>query len=129
MGATKRYVPHPSTGRKGSRHIDAWLGTPPPGRAVEIKTGPAKSSGFLRRQVQKDIQIVKGTSQTLLEWRFFRNQKGELGPSDKLCHLLVACGIKMMVQADSSIPSGTNVPPVIVKTACGGTSPFTTCPY
>jgi hypothetical protein len=79
----------------GYRHIDnLWAD----GKiAEEVKTGLIKPSAFIRKQVQKDIYLLRSGAVEEVNWVFMESSHtGPKGPSESLAKLLRDAGINII---------------------------------
>ena len=68
------------------------------GVAAEAKTGFAKLSPFVQRQIDKDVKLLQQGRVTSLEWHFYPSSaSGTVGPSRELLDELTAKGIDYVI--------------------------------
>lgn len=66
--------------------------------AYESKVGYVTKSSFVRKQIAKDIELLKTRQLNKVEWHFFRSSKtGKCGPSKALEKYLEDNGIKVVI--------------------------------
>ncbi|MEI6728639.1 MAG: hypothetical protein WCK98_03265 [bacterium] len=64
--------------------------------AIEVKTGLARATSFIRKQVSKDVELLKRGLIKKLEWRFLKSDAtGLRGPTKDLWNLLHDSNIPM----------------------------------
>jgi hypothetical protein len=97
-GGVKRGFPPipPQRGTAGFRYIDSYNATT--GVAAEAKTGYARLSDFVQRQIDKDRQLLIQGRVTKLEWHFYPSSaSGTVGPSRELLDELRTRGIDYVI--------------------------------
>jgi len=66
--------------------------------AVEVKTGDAKLTAFIQRQIDKDVALLREGKIDAIEWRFFPSRGGgRTGPDEALVAALESAGIPYIV--------------------------------
>jgi hypothetical protein len=96
-GVKKGFPPIPSLrGTAGFRFVDSYNAAT--GVAAEAKTGFAKLSPFVQRQIDKDVTLLAQGRVTKLEWHFYPSSaSGTVGPSRELLDELTAKGIDYVI--------------------------------
>ena len=97
-GGTKRgFPPQPRQGgTRGFRYVDSF--NEATGVAAEAKTGFARLSPFVQRQIDKDVLLLTQGRVSRLEWHFYPSSASEtLGPSRELLDELTAKGIDFVI--------------------------------
>ena len=98
MGGSKRGFPPipPQRGTAGYRFVDSYNDVT--GVAAEAKTGFARLSPFVQRQIDRDVALLTQRRVTRLEWHFYPSSASEtLGPSRELLDELRNRGIDYVV--------------------------------
>lgn len=96
-GVKKGFRPIPrQPGTRGYRYVDAF--DEATGIAREAKTGFARLTPFVQRQIDKDVALLGQQRVTGLEWHFYPSSaSGTLGPSGELLEELRARGIGYVI--------------------------------
>ena len=77
--------------------MDAWVGEPH-NIAREAKTGFTRLSGFVQRQIDKDVLLRDRGVFNEVEWHFFPSARSDtLGPAKELLDELNAKGIPYVI--------------------------------
>jgi hypothetical protein len=96
-GVKRGFAPiPPQGGTRGFRYIDSF--NEATGLAAEAKTGLAKLSPFVQRQIDKDVTLLAQGRVNRLEWHFFPSSASEtVGPSRELLDELTSKGIDYVI--------------------------------
>ena len=96
-GVKQGFPPRPKQpGTRGYRHVDAF--DEATGIAHEAKTGFAKLTPFVQRQIDKDVALLAQGRVNGLEWHFYPSSASDtLGPSRQLLDDLRARGIGYVI--------------------------------
>jgi hypothetical protein len=96
-GVKKGFSPIPAQrGTAGFRYVDSYNAAT--GVAAEAKTGFARLTPFVQRQIDKDVTLLAQGRVTTLEWHFYPSSaSGTVGPSQGLLDELRAKGIDYVI--------------------------------
>jgi hypothetical protein len=96
-GAKRGFSPiPPQRGTRGFRFVDAYDDAT--GVAAEAKTGLAKLSPFVQRQIDKDVALLAQGRVTKLEWHFYPSAASDtIGPTRELLDELRNRGIDYII--------------------------------
>jgi len=96
-GVKRGFAPiPPQGGTRGFRYVDSF--NEATGVAAEAKTGFARLTPFVQRQIDKDVTLLAQGRVTRLEWHFYPSSASEtLGPSRELLDELTAKGIDFVI--------------------------------
>jgi hypothetical protein len=96
-GVKRGFAPiPPQGGTRGFRYVDSFNAAT--GVAAEAKTGFARLTPFVQRQIDKDVLLLAQGRVSRLEWHFFPSSASDtLGPSRELLDELTAKGIDFVI--------------------------------
>ena len=96
-GSKRGFSPIPKQGgTRGFRYVDSF--NEATGVAAEAKTGFARLTPFVQRQIDKDVVLLAQGRVSRLEWHFYPSSASEtLGPSRELLDELTAKGIDFVI--------------------------------
>ena len=96
-GVKRGFAPiPPQGGTRGFRYIDSY--NEATGVAAEAKTGFARLTPFVQRQIDKDVTLLAQGRVNRLEWHFYPSSASEtIGPSRELLDELTSKGIDFVI--------------------------------
>ena len=96
-GVKRGFAPiPPQGGTRGFRYVDSF--DEATGLAAEAKTGLARLTPFVQRQIDKDVTLLAQGRVNRLEWHFFPSSASEtVGPTRELLDELTANGIDYVI--------------------------------
>jgi len=96
-GVKRGFAPiPPQGGTRGFRYIDSF--DEATGLAAEAKTGFARLTPFVQRQIDKDVTLLAQARVNRLEWHFYPSSASEtIGPSRELLDELTSKGIDYVI--------------------------------